>query len=283
LSGIDVQRRDFEQRSLSFLNGEWRLGGWWYYYIYALIIKEPVGTVLLAVLAIALYPIQRSGRGMDELIVFSPGAAILLAVSSQTGFNHHVRYVMPALPFFYILMGRLVGLKPTRRIAIISTAALCVSIGSSLLIFPHSLSYFSILVGGPKYGNRHLANSNTDWGQDLLYLKEWLDAHPRYRPIHLAYDLPLIDPRMVGIEYERVPVGPVAGIASDQPDLLGPLPGIYIVSVNQISRMGGSYAYFDRFTPVDRIGYTMNVYVISNDQANAVRKQLGLPAVSAAK
>ena len=36
-------------------------------------------------------------------------------------------------------------------------------------------------------GPAHLLDSNIDWGQDLLYLKDWLDKHPQARPLGLAY------------------------------------------------------------------------------------------------
>lgn len=45
LRGIDRQRRDFEMEMWSYLRGEWRLGGWWYYYLYGLAIKEPLGSI----------------------------------------------------------------------------------------------------------------------------------------------------------------------------------------------------------------------------------------------
>jgi hypothetical protein len=51
------------------------------------------------------------------------------------------------------------------------------SVGSSLWYYPHSLSYFNELVGGPMGGPKHLLDSNIDWGQDLFYLKDWLDAN----------------------------------------------------------------------------------------------------------
>jgi hypothetical protein len=60
------------------------------------------------------------------------------------------------------------------------------SIASSLGVYPHSLSYFNELVGGPANGHAHLLDSNIDWGQDLLLLKEWLDAHPEASPLGLA-------------------------------------------------------------------------------------------------
>ena len=31
VQGIDIQKRDFERKGMSYLFGEWRMGGWWYY------------------------------------------------------------------------------------------------------------------------------------------------------------------------------------------------------------------------------------------------------------
>jgi hypothetical protein len=47
IQGIDVQKRDFEDGRWSFFCGEWRHGGWWYYYLYAIAVKVPLGTLLL--------------------------------------------------------------------------------------------------------------------------------------------------------------------------------------------------------------------------------------------
>lgn len=45
---------------------------------------------------------------------------------------------------------------------------------SSLWIYPHSLSYFNETVEGPLNGPKHLLGSNVDWGQDVLYLRQWI-------------------------------------------------------------------------------------------------------------
>jgi len=44
VQGIDLQKFDFERGFLSYLRGEWSDHGWWYYYLYALLIKTPLGT-----------------------------------------------------------------------------------------------------------------------------------------------------------------------------------------------------------------------------------------------
>ncbi len=45
--GIDTQKLDLERPFWSYLNGEYRQEGWWYFYLFALAIKVPVGTWLL--------------------------------------------------------------------------------------------------------------------------------------------------------------------------------------------------------------------------------------------
>ena len=52
VAAIDLQRRDFERGRPSYLRGQWRPRGWWYYYLYALAIKVPLGTWALLLLAI---------------------------------------------------------------------------------------------------------------------------------------------------------------------------------------------------------------------------------------
>ncbi len=287
--GIDQTKREFEDKKLSYLRGEWRFGGWWYYYLYALAIKVPLGTWILVLLGLMVGTFRSgyAGAWRDELILLAPIAVILVLVSSQTGFNHHLRYVLPVFPFTFIWMSKVARAVDFKHWKVASLGAVAVlwSVTSSLWVYPHSLSYFNELVGGPSGGHFHLHNSNSDWGQDLLYLKRWLDEHPEARPLGLAYDLPLVDPRIVGIDYK---LPPSVGNAELRPspgsgESLGPLPGWYAVSVNRIHSPNKEYDYFLRFREVAKAGYSINIYHISPKAANAVRRELGLPPLPDAK
>jgi hypothetical protein len=159
-------------------------------------------------------------------------------------------------------------------------------------VYPHSLSYFNELVG-PEHGHEHLLDSNLDWGQDLLYLKDWCDRHPEAKPMGVAC-WSFFDTRVAGLEFVLPPPGfPAPGARSDTPlQRIGPLPGWYAVSANVLQghRMplpdgrGGwtpyrdqGYDYFLRFRPVDRVGYSIHIYHIDLNEANRVRRELGLP------
>lgn len=73
------------------------------YYLYGLAIKEPVGFIVLALMADRMTA-RRRDFWRDEGVLLAP--AVLVLVSSQTGFNHHLRYVLPAFPFAFIWIGK---------------------------------------------------------------------------------------------------------------------------------------------------------------------------------
>lgn len=342
--GIDRQKVDFENGLPSYLRGTWKHRGWWYYYLYGLAIKVPLGTWALFVLAAtvgltlrvrkapanisrsematvravaapnlaATQPEEAIGgqcppcNWRDEFVLLLPPAAILALVSSQTGFSHHLRYVLPIFPFLFIWMGRLGrlwahaerhGVRSLRKCAVV--LALAWSIGGSLWYFPHSLSYFNELAGGPLGGRWHLLDSNIDWGQDLLHLRRWLDDHPDARPLGLAY-FGYFDPRVAGIEFSLPPLGPTGqtkeALRDGEAQSLGPQPGWYAISVMVLhgcvygipDGQGGTFGtdrpyftYFQRFKPVARAGYSIYIYHLDRDEVDRVRRELGLRPLGA--
>jgi hypothetical protein len=116
LRGIDLQKKDLEDHSEpSYLRGEWKHGGWWYYYLYGLAVKTPHGTQLLILGAFLTVAALRSRwrptlltcdvHPRDLLVLLAPALTILILVSSQLAFNHHLRYILPAFGFLFVLCG----------------------------------------------------------------------------------------------------------------------------------------------------------------------------------
>ncbi|MGC1275463.1 MAG: glycosyltransferase family 39 protein [Planctomycetaceae bacterium] len=275
LLGIDVQKEDFENGIRSYLNGRWEERGWWYYYIYATAFKLPIGLWLLAIFAVCRGRFRR-----DELAIVSPGVALFVLVSAQTGFNHHLRYILPALPFLFVFIGRLVAgpaAVATRLTRAAVAGAFVWLVAACLWVHPHELSYFNELAGGPRNGHAHLVDSNIDWGQDLWLLKKWLDENRHGRPLGFAYFSGLIYPQWFGINH---------GLPPDDPR-----PGLYAVSVNYLRGIhfgvpdgrGGRetiesprWTYFQEFEPVATAGYSIYIYDLSPEEVNRVRRRLGL-------
>ena len=308
VQGIDSQLADFEQGLPSYLRGQWSNHGWWYFYLYALAIKVPLGMWFLAVLAACTSILDRgySVSWRDEMVVLTPFFILLAFVSSQTGFSIHSRYVLPAFPFLFIWtskVGRAFGMRVGTRyraaIASMTVVLLTSSVASSLVVYPHSLSYFNELVGGSRNGYRHLAKSDSVWGQDLLYLRNWMMRHPDVNLEYLAHSGPF-DPRLAGFQFELPPVGPTnsnhPGTLADE--RLGPKPGWYAINVcflieqsplpaadgrggwnSPTSTFPFDFSYFKRFNPVATAGYSIYIYHITLDEANRVRRELGLPKI----
>jgi len=291
--GIDFQKREFELERWSYLRGEFRQRGWWYYYLYALAVKVPLGTWVLAFLALAV-TLGRSARTdlrRDELVLLAPAVVLFVWVSSQTGFSHHLRYVLPAFPFAAIWIGQSARLLsgPARPVKLLAGAALSWSVASSLVVYPHSLSYFNELTGGPKGGHRHLLDSNIDWGQDLFYLTAWLDAHPEARPLRMLYH-GFFRPELAGLK----PIAPPEIIGNPGKTLPahrgGPEPGWYALSVCWMYGYGTAgfgyypqYTYFRRFQPVATAGYSIYIFHVTLDEANRVRRELDLAELDRAE
>ena len=200
LLGIDIQQKDFEDYDHpSYLQGEWRDQGWWYYYLYAAAIKVPLGLWALGAFAViaalpvrptaySLKPKASSSSPRDLFILLFPPLVVFAVVSSKTGFSEHFRYVLPCFPFLFVWISGMfrnffdkedrvsldcVQLRRRMFRTLIASSSLTLLLWfatSSLWIYPHSLSYFSEAIGGPLSGPRHLLGSNVDWGQDLRYL-----------------------------------------------------------------------------------------------------------------
>lgn len=262
--GIDLQRFDFERKMHSYLLGEWRLGGWLHYYVVCAVVKVPVGTLILiagAAISLTCSAYRRGWR--EECILGIPPLALFCFVSSQTGFSHHSRYVLPCLPFAFVFASRTFMNLPGKRrlVQSLSLAALIIACISSMRVYPHGLSYFNELAGGPENGHWILGNSNTDWGQDLLLAKQWIEKHPHSKPPYIVSD-GFGDPRDLGINC--------------LPAMPEPRPGWFLVSVNKLHDKDEDFAFFQHIRPVDRIGYSMLVYEVSQDEANRLRRSLGM-------
>lgn len=290
LSGIDAQKRDFECGYRSYLMGEWKHGGWWYYYLIGFLVKEPIGFQLMLYVSIlhGLYHCKRWTKHSirEWSFVVLPPLLVFGLVSSQTGFNHHMRYVLPAYPFLFIIAARTVTLG--RFWKWFSYGCLTWQVASVLWFAPHWMSYFNEFAGGPKNGHDWLVDSNIDWGQDILELTWWQDEH---QDVDLQAALFTgFDPKDIGLQF-RLPAPYLKGepnVVSDE-GLRGPQPGWYAVSVCQLKGhyfsvpkgdgewtwSAGHFTYFmDHFEPVDMIGYSIYIYQITPEQAAAVQAKL---------
>lgn len=307
--GIDIQKSDFENGRRCYLGGQWQdNAGWWYFYIYALLVKVPLGTLGLFLLTLIMWILSkpfRLGR-VDELALLLPPLTIFLLVSSQTGMTIHCRYLLPALPFIVIWTSRVgqVFSQNNGPKAIVVSVLTSWALLGSLYHYPHSLSYFNEIIGGPRNAGKHLLDSNVGWDQDLLFLKKWIEEHPEASPIQCV-SLGLTATEIVGLGHAIPPFGPprpgcILPNDHEKQLQLGPKPGWFAVDINRVygfndsiptlngedvegRRIGCDHSYFRFLEPVAMAGYSIYIYHITLDEANRVRRMLGLAELSQEK
>lgn len=260
--GIDYIKWEYEQTKPSYLRGEWKHGGWWYYYLYAMAVKIPLGTWVLFILA-AVFARRYAAKWRDEVVLLAPAVAVIALVSSQTGFNHHLRYVLPAFPFLFIWASKVAKSVELKHwaVASIAGAALAWSIVSSLWVYPHSLSYFNELAGGPRNGHWHLVDSNIDWGQDVLFFKDWRDEHQEIETVYVDFFC-YYDLKAIGIDCPKTPPAPE--------------PGWYAISVHRLHDRHGRHDWLlFHHEPDEMIGYSIYIYHIDEREAAEARARGG--------
>ncbi len=271
LQGLDRQKQIMESPHPVYLDGEWNIEGFSNYYLMAMFYKlpHPLQLLFVCVVLFLVSPASVNRSIRTQSVVLLPAFAMLTAAGAG-GMQLGIRYVLPVLPFLMLFAGQ--GARwwdwKRARLRTVVVAILALVSCVSLRYHPHHLAYFNELAGGPVGGRAHLLDSNLDWGQDLDGLKSWMDTNNQ-QEIGLAY-FGTVPPASLGIRY-RVPPSRV------------PQPGWYAVSVNFV--MGrphvlrdetgkfraadiNEFAYFQFFEPAARIGYSIDVYHLTQDDVN---------------
>ena len=284
LLGIDAQKRDFEIKLMSYMNGDWRDRGWVHYYLFALLVKVPLSTLIVMCLSATLTISRPRSSLLDVSAVWLPPLVVFFFVSSQTGFNHHFRYLTPAVSFVCVGVGRLAVCNRSKIWGRSAIAVLLVlSCFSSLRIYPHSLSYFNELVGGPDNGHFYLLHSNLDWSQDWYFFQSWLDEHPEARSISVAFHNNISTEAVLGKSFPAIPTDPPAECDLADGCFVadyGPHSGWFAIDVGSLFDCNCRFTYFRNIRPVCKIGYTIWIFNITSDEANDYRRDLGLPSLT---
>ncbi|MDO5579613.1 MAG: hypothetical protein Q4G69_00625 [Planctomycetia bacterium] len=258
VQGIDTQKLDFERGIESYFHGQYAKHGWRHYYLYLLGVREPLGVWVLFTLTLGVTCLCRSEQSKftEDILLLLPAFALFVFISSQTGFSIHPRYIILVLPFLYLWISKLGRIFERPRLIpkIIVAGLLIWIVISSLLWFPHSMSYFNEIVRSPWHGQYFtkenpppLLGSNIDWGQNSRLIEKWYYSHPQCRPIYLDCSSP--EP------LERT------GIIFSLP-LKERKPGWYLLGINELFGSSNKYKDFQCKTPKKVLGYSIYIYYI---------------------
>lgn len=269
--GIDAQLA--ESGYTAYLMGEFNDTGFYCYYLVALLVKTPVPVLVLCALAW-----WRGGiPSRRELPLVVAALFFFLFFSLSRHKNIGWRYLLLLEPIMAVWISRLLSPhtnpKRERGVSIaergprfefvIAFAAGCLVV-ISLTNWPHYLPYFNWVSGGPNHGHHWLLDSNLDWGQDLIFLRRYMDRE-RIDEIDLAY-FGRVPPAAYGIHYRTLKAGetPANRHVAISANLLWGL--MYIVNgENYWPEDRNSYRAFRHLRPKAILGHSIYVFEMSGE------------------
>lgn len=229
-----------------FLFGRQYSGPLWYYLPVALLVKTPLGALLLWVAgAVALVCVRRLRPAAPYLLV---PTAVLMAVAMTESRNLGVRYAIFVPMFLAVAAAAVVAARSRWAHAVTAALILFVAV-SSLRTFPYYLPYSNEAFGGPAKTYLRLHDSNVDWGQDLGRLADRLrERYPGER---------------VWLVYKGSGVPSYYGITASDPLKVPPaeVTGLFVVSDAWIDKANGRLkALIDSSRPIDTVGHSITIF-----------------------
>ncbi len=237
----------FENRPWQgFLFGRLYTGSLWYYLPAALLVKTPLGMLVLwAAGAVTVMAVRRLRPAAPYLLV---PTAVLLAAAMQGSRDFGTRYAVFVPMFLAVAAGCVTALRTRRAAAVTGVLVACVAV-SSLRTFPYYLPYSNEAFGGPARTHLRLHDAAVDWGQDLGRLADRLREEYRGERIWLVYKGSGV-PSYYGIDAadpRKVPARDVRGLL--------------VVSDSSAAKATGRLAELIHSSrPIDTVGHSITIY-----------------------
>lgn len=227
----------YSRNRLAYFAGEYRESGWREFFPAAFLLKTPLPVLMLAVLGVLGW-YRMGSRRWRLLYRLAPllglaGVYGSFAITSSLNIGH--RHLLPLYPVLYVVVGA-AALLTKRRVALVVVVLLGLwQAAESLRVWPHHLTYFNQLAGGPANGHRFLVDSSLDWGQALPDLHDWLAENRREQRVYLSY-FGTDEPAQHGIIATRI-----GDVYFDhnlaRPALPALTPGVYCISATMLHRV----------------------------------------------
>jgi hypothetical protein len=254
LEGFRSVVRHNRYGQISYFLGSISRHGFKAYYPVAMLLKWPLMVLLLCGFGTVLLGcgIVRVPRGW-WLIASFPLVYLAFAIFSH--FDIGDRHVLPVYPFLLLLAScAWEAVKERRAFAAMIIVAVLLQAADTLRYAPDYLSYFNIFVP-PSRSYRLLSDSNLDWGQGLLALRDFERSHPD-QSFSLAY-FGSIDPRVYGIRALPLAEGQRSS-------------GMVVISANHLSgqflRHPDAYHWVLEYPRVTILNHSLYVYRVQSNR-----------------
>ena len=220
----------------SYIFGKVYEHGVWFYFPVAFAVKSTLALLLLSALAVVAIARGRLNRWREILFLTIP-PLIYMLVSMGSHLNIGARHILLVFIFASVLAAGAAWsfIRADRRWIYPLGALLLFHAVSSLGAFPTSyMAYSNELWGGPSATYKYLTDSNTDWGQQLIGTKKYLDGRG-VKNCWFAYFVdPAIRPASYGIPCRPLPT-PDTNWFGEQIDTPPTIEGPVLISASDLT------------------------------------------------
>ena len=246
--------------SASYLFGQVKSGGWWYFYLVALAVKLPLPLLVLFVTAIVVLAKYKEMSMLFPLAALAAVLLITLHVSYQVGMRH----ILVTVPLITIVggLGIAAPLRHTRGLRLVGIAVVALLVwqaGESISAQSDFLAYFNELAGKDP-SSVLVTGCDLDCGQDLFRLARELHARNTSQCTLLLWS-------SADIARSNLPVNEMENPVPESPKTL---QGCVALS-SRAYRLGdvfhhsygpGYFSWLNRYQPVANVGRTIRLYEI---------------------
>lgn len=235
----------------TYLLGEWSQSGWWYFFPVVLAVKTPIGLLLLALGGIGFVLRRwRTPVWQQVLTVAFPITILLVCMIARIDLG--VRHILPIYPLLAIAGGHAAAAMFRHSRLAAGAAAILVAwvVADSWRAHPDYLAHFNEFAGS--HPESILCESDLDWGQDLHRLSVFLKQRG-IQEFSIAYFGTALLHKAGLPHYELLPP-------------TQPSHGYIAVSLHHLNidyKKNGSFAWLKSYTPVERIGKSIDLFYIA--------------------
>ncbi len=241
-------------------------GSHWYF-LWVLLIKSTLPFLILLACSLVLVARGKLG-GRREVLFLTVPPLFYLLIAMASHMNIGVRHILPMYAFLYVLTAG--GAALLWRRSRVWVAVICVLLAwqavGSLRAYPDYMAYANEAWGGPSATHKYLSDSNTDWAQQLIATKKYLDERGIKDCWFVFFAQGAIDPASYGIPCKPLPIIETIWWLDIPLDTPKTINGTVLVSASDVAGFEfgppplNPYEQFKYVTPKDVIGHGVNVY-----------------------
>jgi tetratricopeptide (TPR) repeat protein len=252
----------------SFLMGTIYPHGTHTYFLWVLIIKSTIPFLILLVCALAFAFRHKLGVTRREVLFLTVPPLFHLMIAMASQMNIGVRHILPMYAFLYVLAagGAAYLWQKSRAWAALVCVLLAWQAIGSIRLYPDYMAYANEAWGSSNKTGLYLSDSNVDWGQQLIDVKKYLDAHNIKDCYFVFFANGAVDPHSYGIPCKFLPTVESLwwlNIPLNTPPVLH---GTVLVSQADVAGFEfgpaplNPWEQFKSLKPKDVIAHSVNVY-----------------------